>query len=72
VADELAKSFQKILEDKNVISQWTEDQHLKLQSMDNTSISSDSVFDKLQNLRLDKFPGPNGLHPMFLKSCDQL
>jgi len=27
------------------------------------------VLDKLQKLKTDKFPGPDGLHPMLLKEC---
>jgi len=63
--------FRRCLQDEIGISQSTENQHSRLQTMNNTTIdlSSDSVLDKLQNLRSDKSLGPDGLHPMFLKSC---
>jgi len=66
VADELAKSFQKMFTRENEIGipQWTEGQHSRLRTMYNTSIdlSSDSVLDKLQNVRPDKSSGPEGVH----------
>jgi len=62
VADELAKSFQKLFtkEDEIGIPQSTEDQHSRLvyrEYQHTVDLSSDSVLDKLHNLRPDKSPG---------------
>ena len=32
-------------------------------------LSSVVVLQKLRNLKADKSPGPDGIHPMLLKSC---
>ena len=36
---------------------------------DRIAFSEESVLARLQRLKPDKSPGPDGIHPMLLKSC---
>ena len=43
-----------------------------VKGIDPVSFSQDVVFAKLRNLKTDKSPGPDGLHPLLLRECSSV
>jgi len=69
-ADVLANYFGEMFtrEDEAGISYQEEMENSAWKDTD-VDLSSVSVLQKLRNLKVDKSPGPDGIHPMLLKSC---
>jgi len=70
VAEELDNCFQQMFteEDGSGLDQEEEDMHSGW--LDNCiDFSPEAVMKKLECLPMDKAPGPDGLHPMLLRSC---
>jgi len=69
-ADELANCFQKIFteEDSNGFHQVEEGTNSCWLDT-RVDFSPEAFMMKLEHLPMDKAPGPDGLHPLFLRSC---
>jgi len=73
VADVLANYFSEMFtrEDLAGISYQEEMENSAWKDTD-VDLSSVAVLQKLRNLKADKSPGPDGIHPVLLKSCAEV
>ena len=66
-AEVLCKFFSDVFIREDLINVPTFEEHQGIDNLDDINFTADDVEKKLENLKIGKSPGPDGIHPRVLK-----